>query len=361
MLSYQTREYYEYLNKRLAEFEINIGLIIEFGNKYKDITTDILKKIISTKNTTKDSFGTHYVVKDGGIQEQFKSIIRKFKSEFNFFDVFNEYAILKKDIQNYITNKNIIDDSIMKLFEEIDQFFKLYQSFMQSDNDMNLAIDFGQSVKEISTSYKTIINTYSEFENNMFNDIKKNSEKSTYEISIQLLNVDYTLQQFADKLFLIQEIYEKVGTFIYKKEEYEKLQVKKIESGSLLSIILGDKNIIETIALLLNKSVNLVFNKFSYEGKIIRHKEFREELMADIELTNRMKELGYDVVASEKNNKEAMAILTKDLLNLSSSSPRIKVNDNEYSIKETQQKKFIETSNTFLLADGKEENKNDMQ
>ena len=90
MLSYQAREYYEYLNRRLVEFEANISLIIEFGNKYKDVTTDILKKIISTKNTSRDSSGTHYIVKDGGIQEQFKNIIRDFKSEFNFFDVFNE-------------------------------------------------------------------------------------------------------------------------------------------------------------------------------------------------------------------------------------------------------------------------------
>lgn len=357
MLSYQAREYYEYLNRRLVEFEANISLIVEFGNKYKDVTTDILKKIISTKNTSRDSSGTHYIVKDGGIQEQFKNIIRDFKSEFNFFDVFNEYAILKKDIQNYIIDKNIIDDSVMELFNEIDQFFKIYQSFMQSDNDTNLAIDFGQSVKEISASYKTITNAYSEFENNMCNAIKDNPEKDMCEISIQLLGINYTLQQFANNLTIIQEIYENIGCIIYNKETYEKLQVKKIESGSLLSIILGDKNIIETIAILLNKSVNLVFNKFTYEGKIIRHKEFREELMSDIELTARMKELGYDVAEIEKNNKETITILTKDLLRLSSSSPKIKVNDNEYSIKDSQSQKFIETSNVLLLSEGKEDNK----
>lgn len=358
MLSYQAREYYEYLNRRLVKFETNISLIIEFGNKYKEVTTNILKKIISTKSTSRDSAGTHYIVKDGGIQEEFKNIIKDFKSKFNFFDVFNEYAILKKDIQNYIIDKNIIDDSVMELFNEIDQFFKIYQSFMQSDNDMNLAIDFGQSVKEISASYKTITNSYGEFENNMCNDIKDISEKDMCEISIQLLSINYTLQQFANNLSIIQGIYENVGSLIYKKETYEKLQVKKIESGSLLSIILGDKNIIETIAVLLNKAVNLVFNKFTYEGKIMRHKEFREELMSDIELTARMKELGYDVAEIEKNNKEAMTILTKDLLRLSSSSPKIKINDNEYSIKESQSQKFIETSNVLLLSEGKEDNKN---
>ena len=52
-----------------------------------------------------------------------------------------------------------------------------------------------------------------------------------------------------------------------------------------------------------------------------------------------------------------MTILTKDLLRLSSSSPKIRVNDNEYSIKDSQSQKFIETSNVLLLSEGKEDNK----
>ena len=74
MLSYQVREYYEYVNKKL-------------------------KKVISTKLTTKDANGVHYIIKEGGIQEQFKTLIKEFKATYQFFDVFNEYAILKRDIE----------------------------------------------------------------------------------------------------------------------------------------------------------------------------------------------------------------------------------------------------------------------
>ena len=79
--------------------------------------------------------------------------------------------------------------------------------------------------------------------------------------------------------------------------------------------------------------------------------EEREEVLADIELTEKMKKLGYDVEEAEKNNKEALTILTKDLLKLSSSSPKIKINDSEYSIKANEKQKFIEVSNKLMLSE----------
>lgn len=355
MLSYQVREYYEYINKKLKEFEPNLELIIEFGNQYKETTTSILKKVISTNLVHKDSSGTHYIIREGGIQEQFKNLIKEFKSKFKFFDVFNEYAILKRDIEKYIQNAKVNDSSILNFFKNVDDFFKLYQTFMQSDNDMQLALDFGQSVKEISSAYNTIIKAYIEIENNMCDNENTIDNENIGKISIQLLNVEYDLDEFSDNLKLISEIYNEIGLIIYKGKTYNKIQIRKIESGSLLSIILGDKNIIESISIFLNKSVNLVFNKFTHEGKIVRHKEFREELMADVELTEKMKKLGYDVENAEKNNKEALTILTKDLLKLSSSSPKIKIDNNEYSIKETEHQKFIESSNKLLLPNGNKE------
>ena len=354
MLSYQVHEYYEYVNKKLSEFKPNLDLIIEFGNKYNDITTNILKKVLSTKVTLKDSTGTHYVIKEGGIQELFKNVIKAFKSEFDFFDVFNAYAILKNDINNYSNNIKINNNSIIYFFENVDNFFKLYQKFMKSDNDIHLALDFGQAVKEISSAYLTIVKTYMEFENNMYDDYEKYSIDNNYGkgIKIQLLDINYTLDEFSEKLSIINDIYNEIGLIIYKNENFNKLQIKKIESGSLLSWIFGDENIVELILTLCNKSINLVFNKFTYEGKMIRHQEFKKELLEDVDITEKMKKLGYDVSEAEDNNKEALTILTKKLLELSKSSPRIKIDDKEYNVKESMKQKFIDDFSKQLLTDG---------
>lgn len=351
MLSYEVRQYYEYISQKLRHFKPSLELIISFGNQYKEVTTNILKKVISTKLTQKDANGIHYIIKEGGIQEQFKTLIKEFKATFLFFDVFNEYAILKRDIEKYIEEVKVNDCYVIEFFENVDEFFKQYQAFMQSDNNMELAVDFGQSVKEISASYNTILRTYAEIENNMCDNKNCLNEQNEGKICIQLLDVQYDLDEFSSKLQTISEIYNEIGLMIYKDKSYEKLQIRKIESGSLLSLILGDKNIIESMSIFFNKAVNLVFNKFTYEGKIMRHKEFREELLADLELTEKMKKLGYDVEEAERNNKEALTIVTKDLLKISSSSPKIKIDEKEYSIKEAEKQKFIEASNKLLLSE----------
>lgn len=351
MLSYQVREYYEYLIKKLNNFKTNMENIIEFENQYQEIISSILKKVISTKRTIRDTNGTHYIIKDGGLQEQFKNMIGEFKSKFEFFNVFNDYVILKSDIEKYSKKVNINYNSILNFFEKIDQFFKLYQNFMQSDNDMELAIEFGQHIKEVVSVYDVIVQVYTEIEMSICDSKNNINDNSNGKICIQLLDVQYDLEEFSNNLRLISEIYNEIGIIMYKDKSYKKVRIEKIESGSLLSLILGDENIIESISLLLNKSVNLVFNKFTYEGKIMRHKEFRNELLEDIELSKKMKELGYDVKEAEKNNKESLTLLTKDLLKLSNSSPKIKIDNNEYSIKESKQKEFIESSKKLLLTD----------
>jgi len=349
MLSYQVREYYEFLNNKFKEFEPNINIILEFGDKYKTNTTFTLKKVIGTNITPTGTDGTHYVVKGGGIQEGFKSVIKEFKSNFNFFEVFSQYTTFKGNIIMYLKKNTIDDTSIIEFFRNVDSFFKLYQAFMQSDNDVELALDFGQCVKETTTLYITLKQVYYGIENNLYDNIENTKEENFAQINIQLLSVEYNFEEFTKKLNIINEIYCELGNMIYKDKSFEKLKIVKIESGSLLSIILGDKNIIESISILINKSVNLVFNKFTYEGKITRHTEFRNELISDTDLIEKMKVFGYDVTDAKENNQESLTILTRDLLKLSKSSAKIKIDDKEYNIKEEMKVNFLESATTLTL------------
>lgn len=358
MLSYEVREYYSFLNKEIKEFEPFIEIILEFSDKYKENTTECLKKILSTSNTNITGSMTYYGVNGGKIIENFKNVIKNFKNTFNFFEVFSKYSILKNDINKYIENNNIEDESIIQFFLEVDNFFESYQSFMQSDNDIKLAIDFGQSVKEFERTYKTLKLSYKEIEKKLLDvSFETYEESNLKKIDIQLLGIEYSFEDFVSKLNIINNIYCEIGNVIYTNETFEKLRIIKIESGSLLSIILGDKNIIEALSTLLNKSVNMVFNKFTYEGKIYRHSEFRNELLADVEATKRLKELGYDTEEAQKNNNEALTLLTKDLLKLSKSSSKIKIDNNEYDMKDENKIKFLESYRILQLESGEEKNK----
>lgn len=149
--------------------------------------------------TNSDSSGnTHYIVKDSGLIKNFTTLMKNFKSSFDFFGAFSSYGKMKQDIINYKVENSI---------------------------------------------------------------------------------------------------------------EYEKLKIVKIESGSLLSIILGDKNIIEAIGLLLNKTINLIFNKYTQEGKIYRQNELARTLKETVELGEELKKVEYDISSSEENIEKTFANL----------------------------------------------------
>lgn len=359
MLSYQAREYYNFLNQKIEEFEPHIQIILEFSDKYKENITNCLKKVLGTKHTTTSTGSTitYYGVEGGKIIDSFKNTIKEFKSKFNFFDVFSQYSILKNEVNKYLEQNRIEDKSIKGFFDEVDNFFLLYQKFMQSDNDINLALDFGQCVKEFERTYMMLKNSYTEIEKNLLEkkDLLIANDDSLKNIEIQLLGTKYSFEEFINKLTIINNIYCEIGNIIYKETTYKRLEIIKVESGSLLSAILGDKNIIESLSLLINKSINLVFNKFTYEGKIYRHKEFRDELLADVDLVEKMRALGYDVEEARKNNNESLTMLTSDLLKIANSSSKIKVDNKEYNIDTSARDKFLDETKTLQLTSGEEE------
>ena len=116
MLSYKVREYYEFINIKLKEFEPNLKIILDFGKNYKENTTGVLKKILNTKNTNSSGTTTFYGIEGGKIVEGFKNVINDFKSKFEFFEVFDNYSILKSSITNYLKENSIEDNSILTFF-----------------------------------------------------------------------------------------------------------------------------------------------------------------------------------------------------------------------------------------------------
>ena len=358
MLSYQILEYYKFVLTRLNEFEGNIDLLLNWKNEYDTMAKETLTKILSTKTANSDSSGnTHYIVKDGGLIGNFTTLMKNFKSEFDFFGAFSSYGKMKQDIVNYKIENSIKSDYIEIFFKEIDNIFELYQNFIQSDDKKEDAILFGQGVIKFKGIYETCKSTYKnliDLSLNNMNDVNEENNNETLEI--QLLNVDFTLEQFTKNLESLNRMYCEIGNIIYKENTnmgYEQLKIVKIESGSLLSIIFGDKNIIEALGLLLNKTINLVFDKFTREGKIYRQNELTRTLKETVELGEELNNLGYDISSSKEDVEKTFAIVTKEMLNIASSSPKIKVNEKIYKIDDYNSPKFLESATKLYLDEGK--------
>lgn len=360
MLSYEVLEYYKFVLDKLDEFEPSIEFLLHWERKYNEMAKDVLTKILSTKLKNSDSNGNaHYIIKDGELISKFTALMKDFKSTFDFFGAFSKYGKMKQDIINYKNEYLIKKDYIEDFFSEIDNIFDLYQGFIQSDDQKEKAIIFGQGVINFKGTFDTCKSTYKNLINlstNLFEDIEGNKEKI---IEIQLLNVEYDLEQFTSNLESINNIYCQIGNMVYKEKTnigYEKLKIVKIESGSLLSIILGDKNIIEAIGILLNKTINLVFNKYTREGKIYRQNELARTLKETAELGEQLKSLGYDISSSQEDIEKTFAIVTKEMLKIATSSPKIKIDQEIHKMDDYSSTKFLESATTLYLNAGDKEN-----
>jgi len=105
--------------------------------------------------------------------------------------------------------------------------------------------------------------------------------------------------------------------------------------------LLGDKNIVEAFGLFFNKFVELIFSKYTREGQIEGLSQLRTQVKEDTELSRRMKELGYDTTSADESIEKAFAVITKKTYELAQAAPKVRINENEYSLNDIRKQEFL--------------------
>lgn len=367
MLSYQVFEYYQYVLDQLGNFRKAIGPMLDFANKYNSGATQVLHEILGDAQVIKSSDGKfHYILDDGNLVDNFKNILVQFKSSFQPLQAFAEYGQVKQNVEKYMQDNQINDKEIETFFNKVKENFNLYQEFLQSSDDRKKAASFGQSNIAFSAAFEAIQTFYSNAVTMLSDkDVKDLSKENKQTINIQLLHTNFTLEQFTENLTAINRIYQEIGSIIGHSSDgvgYTQLQIVKIESGSLMAMLLGDKNIMDAVGLLLNKTVELVFRKFTVEGQLTRHSELMTALKENAEVNKQLTESGYDLSSAREDIQKTYAVATKKLLRIALSSSSAKIDNQIYSVGEGLygSQKFLKDAKALYLTDNSE-NKTSVQ
>lgn len=359
MLSYQVLEYYKLVLQELNKFKESMNFLLEWENEYSKTIVTILPKILSS-STTNSGDSVHYIVKGGKIVQDFDNVIKEFKTTFKFVETLTIYGSIKQNISQYKNTNNIEEDYINIFFNETDLLFKVYQEFIQDDKSKEKAVKFGQEVCKYKNTFNTCQHTYQNLINLLTSNENVISQNKNYkEIQIQLLNVEYNVQEFLEKLNNINNAYTEIGNLLIKDKkniEFEKLRIVKIESGSLLSDIIGNAAIVGVLALFLTKTIQWAFNKFTTDGKIGRHTELSKCLKEEIDLGEEMKKYGYDISDSKENIEKTYNEISKNLLNIARSSAKIKIDDEIYSMKDNLSNNYLEEATKLYLQESNDKN-----
>lgn len=359
MLGYQINEYYNFTLGRLnfLNNETELNSIREFADKIEKIFIEVNKSIIGSSRIESQGSQLKYLpTENKDFIQMFRDEIISFKERFNAFSCYGTVQQIKLSFNEYYDKNRINTEKsdIKILFNKLDEVFETYQKYIQTRDNMvegvifgNVCIEYIHLLDQARYSYECYI-SLSEATYKI-----EDEEMEEKVLDIQLLDIRYSFNEFTNILSSINRIYEKLGDNIYREsieKNYQDLEIIKIESGSLLSKIFGDKNIIEALGLLLTKTVNLIFNKFTLEGRVYRHRELMDELKQQVEFAEKLGTLGYDVTSCSEEIEGSFAIITKELLKIISSSTKIKIDKQEFSIgDELIKKNYLENTSRLRL------------
>lgn len=360
MLTYQIVNYYEFLEKELEEVGRVLTPMFNWVEQYKEFISktsiQVLKSSVSVSGSTRI-----YSVANGRIKENYNDLVKNFKSKFSSYIVFDSVGKLKQKVYEY-KKQNCIEqeDYISVLIKETNDLFVAYDSFQQDDMEQEKFINFANKLIEYKVLYNNFMKNYVDFIK-LTTNVEDLNEDKEEKLKIQLLDVEYSLKEFSDNLQYIDKSYNEIGNLIYTDKSsltYTKLQILRIESGSLFSEVFGDKTIIEILTQILKKAIKWVYDKIESDSDLERHTKLMEALKNDAEVMKKLKECGCNVKESEVALSKALNEISKDMLNLAKSSYNIKINDEQFTIEDFKYKKFLANVNKKMLNSKNEEKDN---
>lgn len=352
MLAFNSIKYYSVLRKQLERLEEYITFV-ESNNPVNE-KQKILKKFLKCELGTGSSASFSYIIKretNGGAEVLIKSYMDKFKIFKSEFDFMGFYGLIREIEVTYTATCNDYlynDECYKNLLEHLNSLAKLYQNVFQSDDKDDIILFFDEAEK-VCYDYFSVKNGLLSF----VKSLENNSDKLDYDLNkvleLQLLDIDFGVGEFGNTLALIEDSYNSIKMLI-KSSSIENLKIIKVESGSLLTMLLGDKNIIDLLTTIIRTIATEMYQKFTVNGKLEKQKNIMEIISSSADVIEKLDRMGINTGKSKSDLKDSLNIITNNIYKIISKSGKIKLNDEILSVGENQKLldyKTLYLSNSF--------------
>lgn len=346
MLTINSIDYYTIIKEKLLKLESEIKFIQENDpiEEKQDIIINILKS-----NTSRSGDNVTFSIKrpanQTGLLTQYNEKFSNFKREFKVLDFFGKLATIKNEIIQIFNNYEHEDKNVASLLNNLNELALLYQTIIQGNDDKKDIVVFFDAAEKYVSEYWSVVNGIDEYIKTIIYEPEDLEQSKAKILQLQLLDAKYDVGEFAEILQRLEVSYSAIAR-IKTNVSISRLQIIKIESGSLLSKIFGDDNIIETIAYLLKKIVDWVYRSYTKEGRIELNSKLMQEISTDTEIINKLETMGINTQDAKENISATLNVVTKELYNIAIKSPRIKIDDEEMKVADTG--KYLEYTTKYL-------------
>jgi hypothetical protein len=361
MTSYELLDFYEEILNKMGELD---GYTEELSKLVK-MVTPYQDKLLNT--VYPDTFNWNNANIQNELNTQRNAVIesiKNFSMNFNILDnhenlvrvrdeikaIFDKYPIVLEDEKNKIIN----------LFIEYDKVTKTIYQYVRTRNN-SIIVELFIKINFIVNEYNKFVNSYQSIKCFMEKTENKITETENEKI-IKLHFYDEHLnpEYFSMSIEAIKESYEIICMIRNVSPTEVPLKVVKIESGSWFTKFLGLDPVIEYLSFLIKKITELLFNKFTFEGNVLRHKQILDLLSKDAEVRLKYKELGYDIDFDEEEIVKYHYMAVKSIGKLVGKTTKMKINEKEIYLEGHLKQKYLSESSVLLIDEGKtDEDKTD--
>ena len=358
MLSTNAINFYSKIKNELLSIQ-NIIEFIEQNNPIEE-KQKILVEFLKSDYSSSNSYHEYKIKKENStdsekLRKSYMSKYNEFKKGFNFMEFFGLTAVIKSNLENIFNEYDFTEKHILSLIEELYKLSELYQNIIQNSDTKNDIVVFFDFAHKCTAEYKLSLESIDSYINSLSNNYEIVENDGMKQLELQLLDIEYNVGEFAEILKNLDNAYSNLSRFS-KNVKISNLKIVKIESGSLLSKILGDQNIIEVIGLMLKRISDHIHYTFTKEGKVELNTQIMQDISQDADVIKKLEEMGVNTTKAKQNIKETLNATTKDLFEIVSKAPKVKLDGEIINIAEPT--KFIEYKTKYLDTNTKENTTN---
>lgn len=295
---------HECINKiryAIPDFETLVGKAAEGGAPGTEIANQLRR------------YGSHIkqILEDVGPRKLFASIER-------LTDAINRSALFYSEAPNQVT----------ELKQAIDKFSEYYEAYITSYSSQD-AITLVIITKQVAA----LIDGFTIAARLAYASIDEDELLATPETQISIFLPEQNgVQDFADKLNAIYELYELFSRLLHPKSVVEPLTIKKIESGSFWAKFAGDSKVIGLIVEIIRKGASFLYRNYTHEGKINAIPGTLEKLNSILEFSDQLKKRGIDTADLHEELRLGSVTVAKSLNTLLNGQREIVVNNKAESV-----------------------------
>ncbi len=256
-------------------------------------------------------------------------------------------TIVIEQLVTDIIDRNPNDSKIKLLFSDfidyMDRFLEQHESYRVSFSPHNVytlsvtADRLMMSIRGLTLAIDTILDNYL-------------PEASNDEPHLELyLSHVPSLKQFGTKLQLIDDMYIELCNLCDLSLTDNPIVIEHIENGSLLARISGNPLVVGILLQVLGSSATYFITNYPANNEMVEMKETVATLDDMFELSQKLKDEGYEVDGMQDNIHRSLKKLAGSAEELLNDQPTIEVNEKVFELDGSNKTKLLEESKRKLL------------